>query len=107
MGWRFFCLHWRDLRIFQQKIGTRKEPRAAVELAVLGNDAVLGVRCIVYFCHADWESLLTAILTLGKPAQVKESRRNGVLHGQRTFYPARATRTFPSNHRLRLLSVLI
>jgi hypothetical protein len=24
MGWRFSGLHWRDLRIFQQKIGAQK-----------------------------------------------------------------------------------
>jgi hypothetical protein len=35
MGWRFSGLHWRDLRIFQQKIGTQKTSGGKKGLAIL------------------------------------------------------------------------
>ena len=61
------------------------------------NDAGLGVRRIVHFCHTSWECLIVAVLTLRKPAKVVEGGRYGTLHCQRTLYTARAARTFASN----------
>src|SRR4029077_12902228 len=85
----------------------RKELQAAERTSnPSGMARRLGVRRVVG-CHADWECPPAAIPTLRKATDVEESGGHRMLHRQRTLHAARATRTFPSNHGMGLLDILV